>query len=57
MSTQFFYQAKLELEITLGGRMKKKKKEFRPAGQNDWSLKLCASYKFSLKSYVGMNKI
>lgn len=57
MSTQFFYQAKLELEITLGGRMKKKKKEFRPTGQNGWSLKLCASYKFSLKSCAGMNKI
>lgn len=35
--------------------MKKKKKEF--TGQNGWSLKLRASYKLSLKSFVGTNKI
>lgn len=50
------YQAKLELEINWEGRTKKKKREFRPTSQNDWSLKLCALYKFSLKLFTDTNK-
>ena len=36
--------------------MQKKKREFRLTSPNGWSLKLCASYKLSLKLFTDTNK-